>query len=75
MEATAPNAAHLSARQLADELERRALRPSGFHGEDVRQLQAAYDAEFAAERAEREAAQAAERAAQLASEEEERQVR
>lgn len=74
-EAKAADAARLSARQLSDELERRALKPSGFLPQDVAILQAAYDAEFAAECSERAAAFEAERAAQLAAEVEERRVR
>ncbi len=48
------DAAALSSKQLADELERRGLKVSGFADDDIKTLQKAYNAEFERDRAERQ---------------------
>jgi hypothetical protein len=49
----APDASLLSGKSIAEELERRGQRPTGFPDEDVKALQRLFDAEFEADREER----------------------
>jgi hypothetical protein len=58
-----PDASRLGPKQLADELEARGARATGFTADDVTALQALLDAEYAAEMATLEAARAARDAA------------